>query len=79
MNVPQLGDSISEGAIASWGKSVGSSVSVDDVIAVIETDKVTVDIKSPYSGQIVELFGSPSSTVFLLRFLDFTLTLSFIR
>jgi 2-oxoglutarate dehydrogenase E2 component (dihydrolipoamide succinyltransferase) len=63
VNVPPLGESISEGSIASWGKSVGSSVAVDDVIAVIETDKVTVDIKSPYSGQIVELLGEPSSTV----------------
>lgn len=63
VNVPPLGESISEGSIATWNKSIGSSVAVDDVIAVIETDKVTVDIKSPYSGKIVELLGVPSSTV----------------
>jgi 2-oxoglutarate dehydrogenase E2 component (dihydrolipoamide succinyltransferase) len=70
VNVPSLGESISEGSIASWGKSVGSPVAIDDVIAVIETDKVTVDIKSPFSGTIVELLGEPSSTVSVLFFLE---------
>lgn len=48
--VPALGESITEGSIASWSKNVGDQVAVDDVIVIVETDKVTVDIKSANSG-----------------------------
>ena len=52
-SVPALGESITEGSIAQWHKSEGDIVNVDDVIAVVETDKVTVDIKSARSGIFV--------------------------
>ena len=48
--VPALGESITEGSIASWAKNVGDHVAIDDVIVIVETDKVTVDIKSTNSG-----------------------------
>ena len=48
--VPALGESITEGTISKWMKNEGELVNVDDVIAVVETDKVTVDIKSSYKG-----------------------------
>ena len=48
--VPALGESITEGSSASWSKNVGDQVAVDDVIVIVETDKVTVDIKSANSG-----------------------------
>lgn len=48
--VPALGESITEGSIASWSKKVGDHVAVDEVIVIVETDKVTVDIKSTNSG-----------------------------
>ena len=35
-----MGDSITEGTISAWQKNVGDSVNVDDVVVVIETDKV---------------------------------------
>lgn len=35
-----MGDSITEGTLQSWQKQVGESVQVDEVVAVIETDKV---------------------------------------
>lgn len=52
--VPALGESITEGSIAKWIKSVGDKVNVDDVIAIVETDKVTVDIKSIRSGVLTK-------------------------
>ena len=52
--VPALGESITEGAIASWEKNVGDRVEVDDVVAIVETDKVTVDIKSTFAGVITK-------------------------
>lgn len=48
--VPALGESITEGSIASWSKAEGDRVNVDDVIVIVETDKVTVDIKSSHAG-----------------------------
>lgn len=52
--VPALGESITEGSIAKWMKNVGDAVNVEDVVVVVETDKVTVDIKSSFQGVLVE-------------------------
>ena len=49
-NVPALGESITEGTISSWSKQVGEAVALDDVIVIVETDKVTVDIKATNAG-----------------------------
>lgn len=54
VKVPTLGDSISEGTIVSWTKQVGDQVAQDDVVAVIETDKVSVDLRSPYAGKLIK-------------------------
>ena len=35
-----MGDSITEGTISAWQKNVGDAIKVDDVVVVIETDKV---------------------------------------
>jgi hypothetical protein len=51
--VPPLGESITEGTIAKWMKMEGDSVNADDVVLVVETDKVTVDIKATLSGKII--------------------------
>jgi hypothetical protein len=38
--VPSMGDSISEGTIVTWQKKVGDYINADDVVVVLETDKV---------------------------------------
>lgn len=60
--VPQLAESLSEGDIR-FEKSVGDSVSEDDLIASIETDKTSVPVNSPVAGKIVEFLVEDSSTV----------------
>jgi 2-oxoglutarate dehydrogenase E2 component (dihydrolipoamide succinyltransferase) len=47
-----MGDSISEGTIQTFKKKPGDFVQADEVVAVIETDKVNVDIRSTHSGVI---------------------------
>ena len=42
---------------------VGEYVEADDVLAVIETDKVNVDIKSTHSGVITKYFAGEGDTV----------------
>ena len=50
IEVPQMGDSITEGAVAALTKSPGDAVDADEVIAQIETDKVTIDVRAPSTG-----------------------------
>ena len=51
--VPQLGESISEAVVARWLKHVGDAVAVDEPIAELETDKITVQLPSPVAGALV--------------------------
>jgi 2-oxoglutarate dehydrogenase E2 component (dihydrolipoamide succinyltransferase) len=56
MTVPDLGaESITEGTIMEWKLAKGDPVNKGDVITVIETDKVTVEVNAPESGTIEEL------------------------
>jgi len=61
--VPTMGDSISEGVIEEFVKGPGDFVQADEIIARIETDKVTVDITSPESGVIKKYFSEEGDTV----------------
>ncbi|EWM23638.1 dihydrolipoamide succinyltransferase [Nannochloropsis gaditana] len=63
LNVPSMGDSITEGTIVNWQKKVGDWVDADDVIVVLETDKVSVDVRAPRSGIITEVIGAEDDTV----------------
>jgi len=63
VKVPSMGDSISEGVIEEFVKYAGDFVEADEVIARIETDKVTVDITSPQAGVIQEYFAEEGDTV----------------
>jgi len=56
--VPTMGDSITEGTIVEWLAQVGQRVEEEDVVALIETDKVTVDIKATQAGVITQQFGA---------------------
>mmetsp|Transcript_577 Transcript_577/g.727 ORF Transcript_577/g.727 Transcript_577/m.727 type:complete len:241 (+) Transcript_577:147-869(+) len=63
MAVPTMGDSITEGTIVEWAASVGQAVKEGDVIALIETDKVTVDIKAEIDGVVTQQFGAIDDTI----------------
>jgi len=52
--VPPLGESITSGSIAKWTKTEGDMLAVDDVVVIIETDKVTVDIKAEHAGKLLK-------------------------
>lgn len=45
VKIPQMGESVTEGTIAAVLKKPGDAIKEDDVIAQIETDKVTIDVK----------------------------------
>merc|ERR1712072_878215 len=62
MNVPTLGDSISEGQVEEWKVKVGDMIEAGDTIASIETDKVTVDIAAEFSGIITKIHVANEET-----------------
>ncbi|RME89722.1 MAG: 2-oxoglutarate dehydrogenase complex dihydrolipoyllysine-residue succinyltransferase [Candidatus Hydrogenedentota bacterium] len=63
ITVPEMGESITEGTLATWLKNPGDAVEADEPIAEIETDKVTVELPAPAAGVLVETLKNPGDTV----------------
>src|SRR5687768_6358876 len=63
VQVPALGESITEGTLAQWLKKVGDPVAADEPIASLETDKVTVEVPSPVAGVLAEQVADEGETV----------------
>ncbi|KAI3718694.1 hypothetical protein L6452_19574 [Arctium lappa] len=61
--VPFMGESITDGTLATFLKKPGDRVEVDEPIAQIETDKVTIDVASPEAGVIQEFVAKEGDTV----------------
>ncbi|MEA2132729.1 MAG: hypothetical protein QOC68_638, partial [Solirubrobacteraceae bacterium] len=61
--MPAMGDSVSEGTILEWHKQEGDSVSEDETIVEISTDKVDAEVPSPASGTVVKLHVAEGETV----------------
>ena len=55
IELPQVGESISEGVIGKWLKNVGDSVEKFDPLVEIITDKVAMELPSPISGILKEI------------------------
>jgi 2-oxoglutarate dehydrogenase E2 component (dihydrolipoamide succinyltransferase) len=47
-----------QGTIVEWVAQLGEAVKDGDVIAMVETDKVTIDIKAEMDGVITQQFGA---------------------
>src|SRR4030095_3894565 len=54
VQVPTLGESITEGTLAQWLKKPGEAVAEDEPIAELETDKVSVEVPAPVAGVLTE-------------------------
>jgi len=61
--VPPVGESITEGILSRWIKQVGDPVAVDEPVADIETDKITVQVLSPVAGAIAAQTVREGTTV----------------
>jgi pyruvate/2-oxoglutarate dehydrogenase complex dihydrolipoamide acyltransferase (E2) component len=53
--MPQLGETVAEGKILSWLKSVGDEVKEGDNLFEVETDKVTLEVQSIVAGRLSEI------------------------
>ncbi|MGK3735249.1 MAG: 2-oxoglutarate dehydrogenase E2 component (dihydrolipoamide succinyltransferase) [Bacillariaceae sp.] len=58
-----MGDSITEGTIVDMPVAPGEYVQPDDVVVVLETDKVSVDVRAPEGGALVEVLGEIDDVV----------------
>jgi 2-oxoglutarate dehydrogenase E2 component (dihydrolipoamide succinyltransferase) len=63
IDVPSMGDSITEGTIVQWLKSPGDSVAQDEVVVVLETDKVSIDVRAPEAGVLMEQLAKEGDSV----------------
>jgi len=61
--LPALGESVTEGTVTRWLKKVGDSVSVDEPLVEISTDKVDTEIPSPVAGVIQQILVKEDETV----------------
>jgi 2-oxoglutarate dehydrogenase E2 component (dihydrolipoamide succinyltransferase) len=61
--VPPVGESITEGVIARWLKSVGDAVLADEPVAELETDKITAEVRSPVAGALASQLAAAGATV----------------
>src|SRR3954470_12388232 len=63
VNVPTLGESITEATLGEWLKNPGDPVKLDEPIASLETDKVSVEVPSPVAGVMGEQLAKIGDTV----------------
>jgi 2-oxoisovalerate dehydrogenase E2 component (dihydrolipoyl transacylase) len=61
--MPQLGETVTEGTVAQWLKSVGDSVDKYEDFVEVSTDKVNAGVPSPVTGTIRELLVKEGETV----------------
>ncbi len=63
VNLPALGESVTEGTVTRWLKNVGDRVEVDEPLLEVSTDKVDTEIPSPVAGVVEEILVQEDETV----------------
>ncbi|KAF0961365.1 MULTISPECIES: 2-oxoglutarate dehydrogenase, E2 component, dihydrolipoamide succinyltransferase [unclassified Rhodococcus (in: high G+C Gram-positive bacteria)] len=63
VNMPELGESVTEGTVTRWLKAVGDEVAVDEPLVEVSTDKVDTEIPSPVAGTLLEISAEEDDTV----------------
>lgn len=61
--MPQMGESVMEGTVIEWTKSVGDTVEVDETLLEIATDKVDSEVPSPEAGVLLEILVGEGDTI----------------
>lgn len=62
VTMPQLGETVTEGTITRWAKSVGDHVAMDEVLFEVSTDKVDSEVPSPGEGTLIEILVQEGET-----------------
>ena len=62
IQMPQLGETVTEGTITKWFKQVGEQVAEDEPLFEVSTDKVDSEVPSPVSGTLSEIWSRRGCT-----------------
>ncbi len=62
VQLPALGESVTEGTVTRWLKNVGDRVEVDEPLLEISTDKVDTEIPSPFAGVVEQILVPEDET-----------------
>src|SRR6266851_5235267 len=63
IKVPSLGESVTEATVAKWLKRPGDAVAIDEPVAELETDKITLEIYAPAAGTLAEILAEEGANV----------------
>ena len=63
IKVPSLGESVTEATVAKWLKRPGEPVAIDEPIAELETDKITLEVYAPAAGTLAEILADEGANV----------------
>jgi len=63
VQMPALGESVTEGTVTRWLKSVGDAVEVDEPLLEVSTDKVDTEVPSPFAGTLQQILVEEDETV----------------
>ena len=63
VQMPALGESVSEGTVTRWLKKEGDTVEVDEPLLEVSTDKVDTEIPSPVAGTLIKIIAGEDETV----------------
>ena len=61
--MPALGESVTEGTVTTWLKSVGDTVALDEPLVEVSTDKVDSEVPSPVAGVLLQILVPEDETV----------------
>ncbi len=61
--LPDLGEGLTEAEVVAWHVAAGDTVTLNQVLAEVETEKAVVELPSPFAGTVVELLAQPGDTV----------------
>src|SRR6187549_352929 len=63
VQLPALGESVTEGTVTRWLKAVGDEVALDEPLVEVSTDKVDTEIPSPVAGTLLEITVGEDQTI----------------
>ena len=67
LGMPRLGVAMQEGTVLRWLKAEGEEVEQDELLLVIENDKVEIEIPSPWAGTLAQRLAEEGDVVPVLQ------------
>src|ERR671910_3325839 len=63
IQMPQMGESVTEGTVLEWHKQEGDHVEEGDTVVEVSTDKVDAEVPAPANGTITKILKGEDETV----------------